>query len=152
MLLDLVWDAPGVLNDFAIHVANVQAAIGCIGEVDDAHPGVFGCRKFEAVFVRRTLADEANAVFGRTDDLAVHKLSSRVTRKAIVHELGTVGIATKDRGASCTGEIATDSATTFDHTLYDARDAPAGADDAPRFVRADAEDFRCPTVGRDALA
>src|SRR4051812_47394387 len=40
VLLDFVWDAPRVLDDLAIHIADVQASVRCIGKVYDSHPGV----------------------------------------------------------------------------------------------------------------
>ena len=54
VFLDFVGDGPRVLDHFAIHVADVEAAVGCVGEIDHANPGVAARGKLEALFIGRT--------------------------------------------------------------------------------------------------
>ena len=54
VFLDFVGDGPRVLDHFAIHVADVEAAVGGVGEVDHANPGVAARGKLEALFIGRT--------------------------------------------------------------------------------------------------
>ena len=150
VLLDLFGDAPRVLDDFAIHVADVEGAVGGVGEIHDAHPSIGAGGEFVALLVGGATADETGAV--GVDFFPVHELAAGVAREGVVHELVAVGIAAKDGGAGGAGEVAAHAAAALDHAFDHAADAPARADDAPRFVGTEAEDLGGPAVGGDALA
>ena len=62
VLLDLFRNAPRVLDHFAIHVADVEGAVGRVGEIHDADPGVLARGELEALFVGGAAADETHAV------------------------------------------------------------------------------------------
>src|SRR5437764_15493801 len=47
VLLNRFGNRPGMLDDFAIHIGDVKAAIRRIGELDRAKPEVFGSDEFE---------------------------------------------------------------------------------------------------------
>ena len=150
VLLDLIGDGPRVLDDFAIHVADMEAAVGGVGEVDHANPGVATCGELEALFIGRTFPREVDAIGGRRDHLTVDELSAGVAREAVVLEGRTVGIAAIDRRARRPGEVTAHATATFHSTRDGSRDAPAGAHDTPRFIGTDAKDFGRAAVFGDA--
>jgi hypothetical protein len=150
VLLDFFGDAPRVLDDLAIHVADVERAVGGVGEIHDAHPRIGAGGEFVALLVGGAAADKAHAVGG--DFFAVHELAAGVAREGVVHEIVAIGIAAKDGGAGGAGEVTAHAAAALDHAFDDAADAPARADDAPRFVGTETEDLGSAPVGGDALA
>ena len=98
----------------------------------------------------RTFAGEVDPIRGRRDHLAVDELSAGVAREAVVLEGRPVGIATVDRRPGRPREVTAHATAAFDHARDRTGDAPAGADNAPRFVGADAEDFGRTAVFGDA--
>ena len=151
VFFDFIRHTPGVLDDFAVHVADMEAAVGSIGKVHHAHPGVLACGKLKTVFIRRAFADEVDAVFSITNDFAMNELAAGITGEAVVHKLRAIGIAAINGGAGGAGEVAAHTTAAFNRALDHAGDAPAGANDAPGFVGADAEHFRRATICRDAF-
>ena len=67
MSLDFVGDAPGMLDDLAVHVADVETSVGCVGEVHDAHPGVLGGGELAVGFIGGTFAGECDSIAGYGD-------------------------------------------------------------------------------------
>ena len=151
VLLDLVGDGPRVLDHLAIHIADMEAAVGGVGEIDHADPGVAAGGELEAAFVGGSFAGEADAVGGGSDHLAMDELTARVAREAVVPEGRAIGVAAVDCRARRASEVTAYAPAAFDAAGDRAGDAPARAHDAPRLIRADAEDFgRGPVLG-DAL-
>ena len=150
VFLDFVGDGPRVLDYFAIHVADVEAAVGGVGEVDHANPGVAARGKLEALLIGRTFPREVDAIGGRRDHLAVDELAAGVAREAVVLEGRTIGIAAIDCRTGSPGEVTAHTTATFHHARDRTRHAPTRAHDAPRFVGADAEDFGRAAVFGDA--
>ena len=151
VLLDLVRNGPRVFDHLAIHIADVEAAVGGVGEIDHADPGVAARGEFEATFVGRAFSGEADAVGGGGDHLAVDELTARVAREAVVLEGRPIGIAAIDRGSRRTSEVTADPAAAFDGSRDRAGDTPSRADDAPGFIGTDAEDFGGAAVLGDTL-
>ena len=150
VLFDLLRDAPWMFDNFAVHVADVECAVGRVGEIHDAYPRIGAGGEFVALFVGGAASDEAHAVGGNF--FAMNELAAGVAAEGVVHEIFAVGVAAENGGARGAGEITAHAAAAFDHAFDDAADAPARANDAPRLVGADAEDLGGTTVGSDALA
>ena len=150
VLLDLLREAPRVLDDFAIHVANMEGAVGGVGKIHDADPRVGAGGELEVLFVGGTAADEAHAV--GVDFFAMDQLAAGIAAEGVIDEVVAVGIATENGRARGAGEIAADATTALDGALDDATDPPARAHDAPGFVRADPIHLGGTPIGGDALA
>ena len=148
-MLDLIRNAPRVLDDLAVHVANVETAIRGVREVHHAHPGVLARRKLVALLIVGPAADEARPV--GEDFLAVDQLAAGVAGKRVVHEIVAIGVAAKDRRTRGAGEIAADAAAALDDSLDHAANAPPGADDPPGLVGTDPVDLGGAAIRRDAL-
>ena len=102
------------------------------------------------MLVRRAFRGERDAV-GRKY-FPVNEIATGVADEGVVHKLRPVGIAPVNRRAGRAGEVAGDAPAALDHAGHHAADAPARAHDAPRLVRAEAEDLRRRAVRRDADA
>ena len=150
VLLDFLRDAPRVLDDFAIHVADVEGAVGGVGKIHDADPRVGAGGEFEVLFVGRTATDEAHAI--GVDFFAMDQLAAGIAGEGVIDEVVAVGIATENGRACGAGEIAAHATAALDGALDDATDPPARAHDAPGFVGADAIHLGGAPIGGDALA
>ena len=139
-----------MFDDLAIHVADVEAAVGGVGEVDHANPGVAARGELEALLIGRTFPREVDAIGGRRDHLAMDELAAGVAREAVVLEGRTIGVAAIDCRARRPGEVTAHATATFHGTRDGSRDAPAGAHDTPRFIGTDAKDFGRAAVFGDA--
>ena len=135
-----------MFDHLAIHIADVEAAVGRVGEIDHTDPGVAAGGKLEALFVGRAFAREIDAIGGGRDHLAVDELAAGVACEAVILEGWPVGIAAINRGARRAGEITAHATAAFDGARDRAGDTPARAHDAPRLIGTDAED-----LGRTAV-
>ena len=82
VLFDFVGNAPRMLDDLAVHIANIQAPIGGIGKIHDANPRVIARRKFKTLFIGWASANEADAV--GIDFFSMHELSTGIPRECII--------------------------------------------------------------------
>ena len=80
------------------------------------------------------------------------ELSSGISGEGVVHEVLSECVSAIDGGAGGAGEVSADASAAFDHAFDYSCDAPAGADDAPWFVGADAEDLCGTAVCGDAVS
>src|SRR5262245_26342438 len=146
VLLDDGRQAVGVLDDLAVHVEDVERAVGGVGELDGTEPDVAGGDEFG--FFVDAAADEADAVGFET--LAVDQVAADIADDRYALPLAGPGVAAIDSRARSAGEIAGSAAAAFDGTGDHAGDAEPRADDAPRLDGAGAKDVGLRTVGGDA--
>ena len=145
--LDGLGDRPRVLDDLAIHVEDVKRPIGGVGELDGPEPCVLRRDEFHARLVRRTRRDRLDP--RHVDLFVVNEVSSGIADERVADELRGEGVAPVDRPPRRTGEIAGRAAASFHHARHLAGDAPMGADDAPRLLGAEPEDFGSGPVDGD---
>src|SRR6266571_6833340 len=69
---DVVRERPRVLDDFSIHINDVERAVRAVGELDRAKPCIGGADKLNPIFARATLGFEIHAI--RNQDLAMNKI------------------------------------------------------------------------------
>ena len=148
VLLDGFGDRPRVFDDLAVHVDHVKATVGSVLEMDRTKPRVGGREEFHALFIGRSPAGEQDAI--GNEHLAMDEVASGIADEGIVRELRAVGVAAVDRGPRRAGEVSGDPSPALDHARHHATDAPPGADDAPGFIRAQAEHFGGGAIRRDA--
>ena len=147
--LDLVRNAPRVLDHLAVHVEDVERAVGGVREIHHANPGVVARGKLHALLIVGPATDQARTI--GINFLPVHELPAGVARKRVVHEVLAVRVTAINGRAARTRKITADPSAAFNGAFDHAADAPAGANDPPRFVRTKTKHFRRSTIGRDAL-
>ena len=135
-----------VFDDLAVHIDDPERAVGAVGAGDRSEPGVGGGEEFRAGF--RGIAFGDRTVVGFAQVFAVDEVAADVTDEDLTGE-GGQKIAGVDGQAAGGGEVAGGAAAALDDAGHDAGSAPVGADDAPWFFRAEAENLGGRAVDRD---
>src|ERR1043166_533780 len=147
-LFDVVGERPGVLDDFAIHVNDVECAIRRVGKLHRTKPGIAGSGKFDFFLVGRPLRLQTHAI--RNQDFAMDEVPAGISDKCVVEELSRIRVAAVNRRARGAGEVTRSAPAAFNWSADQPRHAPLGADNAPGFFRTDAVHLGGRAVHRDA--
>ena len=136
-----------MLDDFAIHVGNVERAVRRVGHLHRTEPVVPAREKLDLLFVLRPLRYQPDAVGKKL--LAMDQIASAVRHEGVPVEILRERIAAVDRDAGRAAEIAGGPAAALDRPRHQTRHAPARANHAPRFIRAEPVNRRRRTVPGD---
>ena len=146
VLLDFRWQTRGVLDRFAVHVDDVQAAIGAVRELHGAEPVVFRRQKL-TVFVD-AICTILNAL-GERQFLAMDEVAADIGHERQPFQVRR-RIAAINRHAGGTGEIPRCPPAAFDDPHRAALHAQSRPHDSPRFDRAGAKHFRLRAIAGNA--
>src|SRR5258706_6046969 len=148
VLFNIVGQRPRMLDDFAVHIDDVQCAVGRIGKLHRAKPGIFGGDELDRLLIGRALRFQAHAVGNK--NFSMDEVAASITEEGIIEKLRWKRVAAVDRGAGGPGEITGRTASAFDGPTYQPCHAPFGANDTPGLFRADAVHLGRGTVHVDA--
>src|SRR5262245_20335100 len=137
-----------MLDNFPIHIDDVEIAVGCIRKGDRAKPIVSRDEEFAPLFVRGAFRFPAHTI--STEFFPMNEVAAAVRNKRITVKLFGPRVAPVNRDARRASEVAGRTTAAFDGTGNHSGHAPLRADDAPRFVRADTKNFGGRSIGGDA--
>ena len=101
-----------MLDDFAIHVANVKAAVGRIGELDRAKPKIGGGQELHLLLVGRTFRDQLDAA--PADFFPVNQIAPDIGDERVAEIFRRPRVAAINGDARRRGEIAGRAPAAFD--------------------------------------
>src|SRR5436190_19865433 len=101
-----------MLDHLAIHINYVERAIGCIGELDGAKPGIVGGDKLNLLLISRALRLQSHAI--RDEKLAMHQVAAGIANKSIVEKFPGESVATINHAAGRAGKITGCAPAAFD--------------------------------------
>src|SRR4051794_14247070 len=113
-----------MLNRLAIHIDNIQSAIGCVGKLHGTKPGILGRGKFYLIFTRTTLCLKSDSV--ASENLSMNKVATRIAHESIVQIVRRKSVAAINRRARRPSEIPSRTAPTFNGTRNKSSHAPFG--------------------------
>src|SRR5688500_10652293 len=126
-----------MLDHFAIHIRDVEGAVGRVCETDGTKPIVARGEKLRRLLVRCALGFERNTV--GQEFLAMHQVAAHVGDESIAQEIGTESGSAINRDAARAGEISGCAPAAFHRTRDKSSYAPFGSQHSPWFIRADAK-------------
>ncbi len=135
-----------MLDYFAIHIGDVQAAVRAIAHLHWSKPNVGRCEKL--AFFIHTMGDKTDSF--ALQSLAVNQITAYIRHKSPIRKVRESTVAAIDCDSGRTRKITGGRATTFDRPRYDALDPQACPHDPPRFNRARTENGCLWPVGCDA--
>ncbi len=147
MLLDRLRQRPGMLDHFAIHVADVQIPIGTIDHLHGTKPRVFRRNKLPLLLIGGTLGNELDAI--GPNFLTMNQIAARIANECIPHIFRPPRIAAKNGDAGRAGEISGRPAAAFDWPRHQSIHSPLRANHSPGLFRTGAIHLRRRPIGRD---
>ena len=136
-----------MFDHFAIHVGDVERAVGRVGELHGAKPVVRGRDEFDFLLVGRPLGLQFHAI--ALDLFPMDQITAAVCDESVTDKLFGPRVSAVNGDARGPREITRRTPAAFDRPRHQTGHSPFGANDAPRFVRADPINFCRRTVHGD---
>ncbi|MBA4105299.1 MAG: hypothetical protein C0485_06040 [Pirellula sp.] len=126
-----------MLNHLAVHIEDVEVAVGPVGELNRPKPDVL--RSDELPLRRRTAGDQSDVGGVRLHRLAMDQIAANVADEGVAAILGWPSVASVNRHAGGARKIPRGAAAPFDNALNDPLLTQPRADLAPWLDWADAK-------------
>ena len=134
MFFNALGNGPRVLDGFAVHVGDVQAAVGRVGELHGPEPVIRRGNELALLLVLGSHGNGLHAVV--TQQFAMDKITAGIGNERVAAKSFAQRVAAINRDARGRREIAGYATAALHRPAHRFGDAPARADDAPRFVGA----------------
>src|SRR5712672_1476301 len=100
-----------MLDDFTIHVGDVERSIGPIGELDRPKPKVLRRDELNFLFAGRTFRDQRDTIWIKP--FSMNQIAADIRDEGVALIFRREGVSAIDRNAGGGSEVAGGSATAF---------------------------------------